>query len=277
MPGRKAMTVHPTAIVEDGARLGAEVEIGPYCIVGPGTVLHEGVRLLSHVVVAGQTEIGARTIVHAHAVLGGEAQMHRHNPGDMRLRIGADNVIRECVTMSTGSTAGRGVTNIGDRGYFMAGCHVAHDCIIGDDVTLSNGVQLGGHVVLEQGVIMGGLSAIQQFGRIGRYAFVSGVTGIVADVIPYGSVIGTHARLYGLNLVGFRRRNVPRGRVHALRAAYRLIFHSDEGTIQENAGRAGEQWPDVPEVQEVVAFILADAKRPICTARRRGEEQGAGA
>jgi len=151
----------------------------------------------------------------------------------------------------------------------MAGCHIGHDCVVGNDVTLSNGVQLAGHVHLEDGVIMGGLSAIQQFGRVGRYAFVSGVSGAAADVIPYGCAIGTHERLYGLNLVGLRRRNVPRENIHTLRAAYRAIFESDSGTIHDNARRAGETWPGVPEVQEVVNFILADAKRPICPARRR--------
>lgn len=267
------MTVHRTALVEAGARLGDGVEIGPYCVVGGSAVLQEGVRLLSHVVIRGATVIGARTIVHAHAVLGGEAQMHKSNPADMRLVIGADNIIREGVTMSTGSAAGRGVTKVGDNGYFMAACHVAHDCIVGDHVTLSNGVQLAGHVEIGDGVIMGGLSAIQQFGRIGHYAFVSGVTGVVADVIPYGSVIGTHARLYGLNLVGLKRRGVARANIHALRAAYRLIFHEGTGTLHENARAAGRQWPDVPEVQEVAAFILAPAKRPICPARGRDDGQ----
>lgn len=266
------MTVHPTAIVEQGAILGAGVEIGPWCLIGAHAVLHDGVRLLSHVVIRGHTEIGAGTVVHAHAVLGGEAQMHRQNPPNMKLSIGAHNIIREAVTMSTGSAAGRGITRVGDHGYFMAACHVAHDCVVGNNVTLSNGVQLAGHVQVGDGVIMGGLSAIQQFGRIGRYAFVSGVTGVVADVIPYGSVVGTHARLYGLNLIGLRRRKVPRPNIHALRAAYRLIFHTGEGTIHDNARRAGEQWPDTPEVQEVVSFILADAKRPICPVRRRGND-----
>jgi UDP-N-acetylglucosamine acyltransferase len=268
------MKVHPTAIVENGANLAEGVEIGPWCIVGSNVVLRDDVRLHSHVVICGHTEIGPRTVVHSHAALGGEAQMHKHNPGAMRLRIGADNVIRESVTMSTGSAAGRGITAVGDHGYFMAGCHVAHDCIVGNGVTLSNGVQLAGHVEVGDGVIMGGLSAIQQFGRVGRYAFVSGVTGIVADVIPYGSVVGTHARLYGLNLVGLRRRGVPRANIHGLRAAYRLIFHSAEGTIQDKARRAGGLWPDIAEVQDVVSFILADAKRPICPARRRGHEAG---
>ena len=189
----------------------------------------------------------------------------------MRLEIGADTIIRESVTISTGSRSGLGVTRVGDRCYLMAACHVAHDCIVREGATLSNGVQLGGHVDVGEGVIMGGLSAIQQFGRVGRYAFVSGVTGVVADVIPYGTAIGTHARLHGLNLVGLRRRGIARANIHGLRAAYHLIFESETGTIHENARRAGRRWPDVPEVQEVVAFILADAKRPICPARRRGQ------
>lgn len=264
--------IHPTALVEDGASLSAGVEIGPFCIVRGGAVLREQVRLSSHVVVEGETEIGERTVVHSHAVLGGDAQIRKHDPRGMQLRIGADNIIREAVTISTGSRGGRGITTIGDRCYLMAGCHIGHDCMVGNDVTLSNGVQLGGHVEIQDGVIMGGLSAIQQFGRVGRYAFVSGVSGAAADVIPYGSVIGTHARLYGLNLVGLRRRNVPRENIHALRAAYRAIFESDFGTIQENARRAGGTWPDMPEVQEVVTFILADAKRPICPARRRDSQ-----
>lgn len=261
--------IHPTALVEDGASLSDGVEIGPFCIVRGGAVLREQVRLSSHVVVEGETEIGERTVVHSHAVLGGDAQIRKHDPRGMRLRIGADNVIREAVTISTGSRGGRGITTVGDRCYLMAGCHVAHDCMVGNDVTLSNAVQLAGHVQIGDGVIMGGLSAIQQFGRVGRYAFVSGVSGAAADVIPYGCVIGTHARLYGLNLVGLRRRNVARENIHALRAAYHLIFESASGTIHENAARAGEAWPGMPEVQEMVNFILADAKRPICPARRR--------
>lgn len=267
------MTTHPTACVEQGALLADGVEIGPWCVVGAHAVLQQGVRLRSHVVIVGHTEIGARTVVDSHAVLGGDAQIRGHDPTGMRLVIGADNIIREYVTASTGSRSGRGVTRIGDRCYLMAGCHVAHDCIVADGVTLSNGVQLGGHVEVGEGVIMGGLSAIQQFGRVGRYAFVSGVTGVVADVIPYGSVIGTHARLHGLNLVGLRRRGVARANIHALRAAYRVIFESDSGTIHDNARRAGDKWPTVPEVQDVVAFILADAKRPICPARGRGGDE----
>lgn len=265
------MKIHPTAIVEDGASLAADVEIGPYCVVGPSAVLDLGVKLLSHVVISGHTQIGAGTIVHPHAALGGEAQMRKRNRDDMRLRIGQDNIIREGVTVSVGSEIGGGVTTIGDRCYLMAYSHVGHDSHVGNDVTLSNGVQLGGHVTIGDGVIMGGLAAMQQFGRVGRYAFVSGLSGVSTDVIPYGIAIGLHVRLGGLNLVGLRRRNIPRANIHALRAAYRAIFLEGGGSVHDNARAMADGWPDVPEVQEVLAFILADAKRPICPARRRGD------
>jgi len=262
------MPIHPTSIVEDGARLDDGVEIGPFCTVGAKAVLGEGVRLLSHAVVIGNTQIGARTVVHAHCVLGGEAQIRGNDAPDARLVIGADNVIREGVTVSVGSRKGRGVTVVGDRCYLMGNSHIGHDCRVGNDVTFANGVMLGGHVDIGDGVIMGGLAAAQQFGRVGRYAFISGLSGISTDVIPYGIAIGLHVRLGGLNLVGLRRRGIPRANIHALRAAYRAIFLEGSGSIQDNARRAAGQWGGVPEVKDVVDFILADAKRPICPARR---------
>lgn len=264
------MRVHPTAIVEDGASLGDGVEIGPYSIVHSGAVLADAVRILSHAVIGGTTRIGARTLVHPHAVLGGDAQIRGADPAGTSLEIGEDCVIREHVTMSAGSAKGHRVTRVGDRGYFMAYSHIAHDCHLGSDITFANGVQLGGHVEIGDGAIFGGLSAVQQFGRVGRYAFVGGVTGINEDVIPYGMAIGARAELTGLNLVGLKRRNVPRANIHALRGAFRVIFQSDEGSIADRAREAAARWPDMAEVQEVVAFILADAKRPVCTARRRG-------
>jgi len=268
------MAVHPTAIVEDGARLGAGVEVGPYCMVGRDVVLDEGVRLLSHAIVSGKTSVGASTVVHPHAVLGGEAQIYNNDAPDARLEIGSGNTIREAVTMNLGSKKGRGVTRIGNDCFFMAGSHVGHDCHVGNNVTLANGAMLGGHVDVGDGVIMGGLAAAQQFGRVGRYAFISGLSGISTDVIPYGIAIGLHVRLGGLNLIGLRRRKIPRANIHALRAAYRAIFLEGKASIQENAreSEASGKWKGVPEVEEVISFILADTKRPITPARRQSGE-----
>jgi UDP-N-acetylglucosamine acyltransferase len=268
--------IHATAIVEDGATIGTDVEIGPFAVIGARVRLGDGVRLHSHVVISGHTDIGARTTIYSHAVLGGGPQF-RGDPGtDARLVIGADSVIREHVTMNGGSIKGGGLTQVGDRGYFMAYSHVAHDCHIGDGVTFANSVALGGHVTIGEGVNIGGLAAIQQFGRIGRYAFVGGVTGVPDDVIPYGIVWGDHARLEGLNLIGLKRRGVPRERIHALRAAYRAIFFGS-GRLLDRARQAGERWKGFPEVEEVVAFILAASKRPVCMPSRAPDVQTADA
>lgn len=254
--------IHASAVVEEGATLGADVEIGPYSLVGARVQIGEGVRLASHVVVLGSTRIGARCVVHPHAVLGGGPQYRGDTGREARLVIGPDTVIREHVTMNGGSAKGGGLTEVGANGYFMAYSHVAHDCHVGENVTFANGVALGGHVTIGDGVNIGGLSAVQQYGRIGRGAFIGGVTGVPDDVIPYGMVWGDHARLSGLNLIGLKRRGVPRERIHALRAAFRFIFYG-QGTLSDRAREAGTRWT-TPEVSEVVAFILADAKRPIC-------------
>lgn len=254
--------IHASAIVEDGAALGADVEIGPYSVVGSRVRLGDGVRIASHVVVSGITELGPRCVVHSHAVLGGGPQFRGDTGAQARLVIGPDTVIREHVTMNGGSLKGGGLTQVGAKGYFMAYSHVAHDCHVGDEVTFANGVALGGHVTIGDGVNIGGLSAVQQHGRIGRGAFIGGVTGVPDDVIPYGMVWGDHARLGGLNIIGLKRGGVPRERIHELRAAFRFIFHG-EGTLTDRAREAVTRW-NTPEVSEIVAFILADAKRPIC-------------
>lgn len=260
-------TIHRTAIIEDGARIGADVEVGPYCVVGAKVKLADGVRLQSHVVIQAETEIGARTTIHPHAVLGGPAQYRGDTGAGARLVIGADNVIREHVTMNGGSSKGGGLTRVGSRGYFMAYSHVAHDCQVGDDVTFANGVALGGHVQIGDEVNIGGLAAIQQFCRIGRNAFIGGITGVPSDVIPYGMAIGARARLMGLNLIGLKRKSIARERIHALRAAFKFIFLEGEGHLSDRARSAQERWRDFVEVREVTEFILADAKRPICTPR----------
>jgi UDP-N-acetylglucosamine acyltransferase len=265
--------IHPTALVEDGATLGADVEIGPFCHVGARATLADGVRLLSHVTIAGVTSIGMNTVVHPHAALGGEGQIRGNDFADGRLEIGADCVLREMVSMNVGSRKGGGITTVGARGYFMANAHVGHDCHVGDDVTFANSVALGGHSQIGDRVIFGGLSAVQQFCRVGTGAMVGGLTGINRDVIPYAMAFGDHAELAGLNLIGLKRRGLTRGAINALRGTFRAIFHGKGGSIELRARDAKGRWPDVAEVGEIVDFILADAKQPLCLARRRGEAQ----
>ena len=265
------MAVHPTAIVEDGAKLGAGVEIGPFCLVGAQVQLGDGVRLLSHAIVKGRTTIGARTVIHSQAVLGGEGQI-RGNDFDGALIVGDDCVIREGVTMSCGGRRGGGVTTVGNNGYFMTMSHVGHDCHVADDVTFTNAAVLGGHCEIGQGVIMGGLSAVQQFCRVGRGAMIGGITGVNRDVIPYAMAFGDHVELAGLNLIGLKRRGLSREVINAMRATFRLIFRGAEGDVEKRAQDAKAKWPDVREVAEIADFILADHKQPLALARRRGAD-----
>ena len=265
--------IHATALIEDGARLGAGVEVGPFCHVGPHVVLEEGVRLLSHVTVTGMTTIGARCVVHPHAALGGEGQIRNNDFQDGKLIIGPDCVLREMVSMNVGSRKGGGLTQVGARGYFMANSHVGHDCHVGDDVTFANSVALGGHSVIGDRVIFGGLSAVQQFCRVGAGAMVGGLTGVNRDVIPYAMAFGDHAELAGLNLIGLKRRGLSRDAINAMRGTFRSIFYGKEGTIESRARDAKARFADVKEVGEIVDFILADAKQPLCLARRRGEAE----
>jgi UDP-N-acetylglucosamine acyltransferase len=265
------MKIHPTAVVEDGAVLGADVEIGPFCLVGGKVRLGDGVRLIAHVTVLGETAIGAGTQVHPGAVLGDESQIHGNDATGTRLEIGEDNVIREGVTLHLGSRKGHGVTVIGSHNFFMAFSHVGHDSRIGNHVTFANGTLIAGHVEVGDYVVMGGNTAVQQFGRIGRGAMLGGISGCAEDIIPFGIAHGSHCKLAGLNIVGLKRRGVSRENIHVLRHLYRTIFLSDAGSFAERVASATRQFAGVPEADEVLAFIAAPAKRPICRAYRHGE------
>ena len=255
--------IHPTAIIEFGAELADSVTVGPYCIVGARVTLDEDVELISHVVVTGVSRIGARTRIFPFATIGGEPQDKKFRGEISSLVVGADNVIREQVTMNTGTEGGGLVTKVGDRGLFMAGAHVAHDCVVGDDVIMANNATIAGHVTLGDFAFLAGLSAVHQFCRIGHHAFVGGMTGVERDVIPYGMVVGDRARLVGLNLRGLQRRGFPKEEIQALRSAYRMLF-APEGTLAERLDDVAEHFGHVVAVDEVVKFIRADSSRAIC-------------
>ena len=216
--------IHPTAVVDGGARIGANVTVGPYSIVGTGVELAEGVTVMSHVVVNGRTSIGANTKVYPFASVGLAPQDLKYKGEPSRLEIGCNNIIREHVTMHGGTEGGGMVTRVGNNGLFMVACHVAHDCRIGDHVVMVNNATLGGHVMVGDWAILGGLAAVHQYVRIGRHAMVGGLSGVENDVIPYGSVTGNRARLQGLNIIGLKRRGISRDDIHTLRNAYRLLF-----------------------------------------------------
>ncbi len=259
--------VHPTAIIDPGAELASDVVVGPYSIIGPNVRLGAAVHVASHVVIEGHTEVGEGCIIHPFANLGAPPQHAGHRGEPTRLVVGARNTIREHVTMHCGTAFGRGVTTVGSDGLFMVAVHIAHDCEVGDHVTMVNSATLGGHVKVEDHVIMGGLSAAHQYIRIGRHAFVGGMAGVNHDVIPFGNVWGNHAHLEGLNLVGLKRRGFSRETINTLRAAYRLLF-AEEGTFQERLEDTAAAFAASPEVMEIIDFIRADSTRPLTTPKR---------
>jgi UDP-N-acetylglucosamine acyltransferase len=255
--------IHPTAIVESGAELADSVVIGPYCIVGSDVKLAEGVRLESHVVINGQTQVGKDTTIYPFASIGQPPQHMQYAGEKVKLVIGDNNIIREHVTMNPGTHFGHGQTKVGNNGFFMVGSHVAHDCVVGDDVIFANNATIGGHVTVGDFVMVGGLAAIHQHSRIGNHAFVGGMAAVANDVIPFGSVQGNHAHLAGLNIVGLKRRGFSRDLVHDLRSAYRLLF-AWEGTFQERIDDVVNQYEANPEVMEIINFIKEDSTRSIC-------------
>ncbi|MEY8827794.1 acyl-ACP--UDP-N-acetylglucosamine O-acyltransferase [Sedimentitalea sp. XS_ASV28] len=251
--------VHPTAVIEDGARFGEDCVIGPLCIVGAGVVLGNRVVLKSHVVITGNTEIGDDTVIFPFAVIGEIPQDLKFKGEESRLIVGARNRIREHVTMNAGTDGGGGVTRIGDDGLFMAGCHIAHDAQVGNRVIVVNSAAVAGHCVLEDDVIIGGLAGIHQWVRIGRGAIIGAVTMVTNDVIPYGLVQAPRGELHGLNLVGLKRRGVARSDITALRAAFQMLAQG-EGTFHERIERLGNE-TDSQQVQEMVNFVLGHTDR----------------
>ena len=259
-------SVHALAVVDRSAELGEDVEIGPGCAIGPQVRIGARTRLISHVVIDSNTRIGADCVIHPFAALGGPPQDLSYQGEPTRLEIGDHNVIREHATLHRGTVRGRSVTRIGNHCLIMGNCHVAHDCIVGDHVIMAQTATIGGHVQIGDYVFLGGLSGVHQHGRVGPHAFVGASALMTTDLIPFGSAIGNHAHLAGLNVVGLKRRNFSRERIHDLRAAYRLLF-AEEGTFQERLDDAAELYAENADVMQIVAFAKANAMRPLCMPR----------
>ncbi len=255
--------IHPSAVVDPKAKLAEGVSIGPFCVVGPDVELGRGVELIAHVVVGGRTKIGAETRIFPFASIGLQPQDLKYKGEPSELIIGERNQIREHVTMNPGTEGGGMITRVGDECLFMMSAHVAHDCIVGNNVILANNATLAGHVQVGDNAVLGGLCAVHQFVRIGRHTMIGGMSGVENDVIPYGAVMGNRAYLSGLNLVGLKRRGFARDDIHALRNAYRVLF-SQEGTMAERLDDVANLFKDVGCVMEIVDFVRADSSRAIC-------------
>ena len=255
--------IHPSAVIEEGAKIDPSAVVGPFCVIGSQVVLRADVVIKSHTVITGQTEVGEGTVIFSFAVIGEIPQDLKFKGEASRLVIGKRNRIREHVTMNCGTEGGGGVTRIGDDGLFMAGCHIAHDAILGDRVIVVNSAAVAGHCIIEDDVIIGGLSGIHQFVRIGRGAIIGAVTMVTNDVIPYGLVQAPRGVLDGLNLVGLKRRGVARNDITALRAAFQMLAQG-EGTFHDRAQRLGDETGS-DYVREIVDFVMADTGRHFLT------------
>ena len=256
--------IHPSSVIEEGAKIGANVSIGPFCHIGPMVELANGVELKSHVAIAGHTSVGEGTRIWPFASVGHQPQDLKFAGEDTRLEIGARCMIRESVSLNPGTSGGGGLTKIGDDCLFMLGSHVGHDCTVGDRVVVANNAALAGHVVVGDDVVIGGLSGIHQFCKIGRGAMIGAVCMVTADVIPYGTVMGDRADLSGLNLVGLERRGADKTAINGLRAAFGVLF-SQDGTLQERIKLVREEFGDNHLTQEIVEFLESESSRSFLT------------
>ena len=258
--------IHPTAVIEKRARIGTGVSVGPYCCIGADVTIGDGSRLVSHVVIDGHTTVGPNTHIYPFASIGLQPQDMKYQGEASELVIGANNIIREHVTMNPGTKGGGMITRIENNCLFMVASHVAHDCKIGNHVIMANNATLAGHVEIGDWAILGGLAAVHQYVRIGPHAMVGGMSGVEQDVIPYGSVVGNRAQLAGLNVIGLKRRGFSRTEIAALRKAYRLLF-AEEGSLGERLDDVSEMYRNNRAVMEIVDFIRLDSTRAICQPR----------
>ena len=255
--------IHKTAIVDKKAKISEKAIIGPYSIVGPHVEIDEGTEIQSHVNITGNTIIGSNTKIFPFASIGTNPQDLKYKGEKTKLDIGSNNIIREHVTINTGTDGGGGITKIGSNNLIMIGAHIAHDCIIGNNVVIANSAAIAGHAQISDDVIIGGNCGVQQFTRIGRMAMIGGMSGVSRDVIPYGLSFGNRNYLEGINLVGLRRKKVSNKEILALSQAYKEIFKTK--SLHENLTKLSESLKINNYVREVIDFINHDKKRPICT------------
>ena len=255
--------IHETAIIDPKAKISSNVKIGPYSTIGPYVEIDNDVVIQSHVNITGHTTIGKNNKIYPMASIGSDPQDLKYKGEKTTLMIGANNTIREHVTINTGTVQGGGITKVGNNNLIMIGAHIAHDCIIGSNIVMANNSAVAGHAEIENFVIIGAKCGIQQFTRIGKMAMIGGMTAVSRDVIPYGLSIGNRNFLNGINVIGLRRDKVHNKEIIGLTEAYKEIFKSKN--LSENVSKLNGKFKDNILVKEVLEFINKDKKRPICT------------
>ena len=253
--------IHKTAIIDKDAKISDNVNIGPYCVVGPKVEIGEGTELHSHVNLVGNTKIGKNNIIYPFASIGTPPQDLKYTGEDNSLIIGDGNKFREYVNINPGTSAGGTITRLGNYNLLMVYCHVAHDCNLGDNIVLANNVQVGGHVTIEDSAIIGGSCAIHQFSRIGKLAMVGGMTGVLSDVIPFGLSIGNRNNLAGLNLIGLRRAKISNEDIKILQNFYNIVFSNQN--YRFNIENLEIKFKENKYIKKIINFLNSDKKRPI--------------
>ncbi|MEW5739947.1 MAG: acyl-ACP--UDP-N-acetylglucosamine O-acyltransferase [Myxococcota bacterium] len=253
------MSIHPTAIVDPKAKVHPEAVIGPYAIIGPDVTIGAGTTVGPHTVIDGDTTIGERNRIFHHASIGAQPQDLKYAGEKTKLVIGDENQIREFATLHTGTAGGGGVTRVGNKNLFMAYSHVAHDCIVGNGCVLANAATLAGHVEVGDFVIVGGLSAVHQFTRLGKHAFIAGGGMVVMDVPPYCTAQGDRAELAGLNTVGLTRHGFTEEQISRIKDAYKILFRSKLG-LNEAISRLKAEYGSHPEIEVLLDFITTSKR-----------------
>ena len=255
--------IHKTAIIDPKAKISSNVEIGPYSVIGPNVEVAENNIIQSHVNILGKTIIGKGNKIYPFSSIGSYPQDLKYKGEETTLTMGENNTIREHVTINTGTVQGGGSTKVGNNNLIMIGAHIAHDCIIGNNIVMANNTAIAGHAEIEDFVIIGAKCGVQQFTRIGKRAMIGGMTGVLRDVIPYGLSTGNRNYLNGINVVGLRRDKVSNKVILGLTDAYKEIFKTE--SLSENLKNLNGKYTDNPLVIDVLDFINKDKKRPICT------------
>ena len=256
---QESQTIHASAIVHPHAQLGRNCYIGPYSIVGAEVTLGDGVRLESHAVVDGKTFIGDETHVFPFVSIGLASQDLKYKGEEAETHIGRRNRIREFVTIHRGTEGGGRLTKTGDDCLIMAQAHLAHDCILGNGVIMANGATLAGHVSVEDGANIGAYSGVHQFCRVGREAYIGGYSVVVKDALPFALTVGNHAKCYGLNITGMKRRGYANEVIKNLHHTFHLLLSSKLNTSQALT-RIRAEIKDSKEVDELVLFIETSAR-----------------
>ena len=253
--------IHKSSIIHNNAKISADVEIGPFCSIGENVKIGEKCKLHSHINIQGDVTIGSNTEIFPFASIGSVPQDLKYKGEDTKVVIGSSCKIREYVTINKGTKGGGGITMIGNNCLMMIGTHIAHDCLIGNNVIFANHSTLAGHVILKDNVVVGALSAIHQFSKIGEGAMIGGMSGVTADVVPYSTVVGNRAKLSGLNILGLKRRNIKKKEISELRKVYKYIFHNNIDTLRERVIDMKQKEFKEQTIQIFLEFLSEDSDR----------------